>query len=176
MQRTDRFLYQPPYLMKAKDVDPSVIWDYLDESAKSEETRLQAVLVNMATNYQLIVQDKDVIRGQTSTDKGTFLWTFNNVSLRAMVRDDVRQEVLRSLQFDDDRWLNAFIDIHTTLGCLFETPLLNSLVDRTMRTITAIPFPKPGNMSWEEIHKQEPYFWIVVYLQAMIRGLGKPYV
>ena len=94
------------------------------------------------------------------------------MNFRSLIDINQYAKLMSSIQQNDNYPINQIIDLHSRLGSLFDHKLLNTIVDRIMSSIQLIPYEteKTESHTWENMHVQTPFIWLIIYLQVVIRS------
>lgn len=173
------FLYTKPFVIADNPTNrQDHILDFFSENDRVDQDKIHATLLQFAVEHGVVINNDGTLITTPQTNTGSWIWMVTWLSFRAMIDYDQYQMVIASLQAGENDPLNLIIDLHSRLGTLFDHKLLNTLVHRTITTIEIIPFKTNDpekEMSWENIHREAPFLWLMIFLQAVIRtSVGLP--
>jgi len=167
------YLYTTPFVVKAKSAQVGdYIHDYLSEEERADIGRINDLMMQFAVQQRLVRADDTNFYASPETNMGSWLYLINRMSFRSLVEVEKYQVLIGSLQSGDEHPINMVLDLHARLGALFDHKLLNTVVNRTMSSISLIPYAVEEDketVSWDRIHVEAPFIWLLIYLQTVIR-------
>ncbi len=169
------FLYSDPFFISDTIVNRgSFILDCLTDHEREDEEKIRGHLLKFAAVENLIeLKTESTISTTVVQDTGSWIWITNSMNFRSLIDINQYSKLMSSIQRNDNYPINQIIDLHVRLGSLFSDRLLNTTVNRIMNSIQLIPYDpssKAEGHTWEKIHKETPFIWLIIYLQVVIRS------
>lgn len=169
------FLYSTPFFIP--DTIPnrtSYVLDYLTDHEREDEEKIRGHLLKFAAVENLIeIKTESTISPAVVQDTGSWIWIINSMNFRSLIDINQYSKLMSSIQRSDNYPINQIIDLHARLGSLFSDRLLNTIANRVMNSIQLIPYDPSSKIeghTWEKIHKETPFIWLIIYLQTVIRS------
>lgn len=174
MAEKNIYLYTAPFVHNS-NVNTRVehILELLTDNERADEEKIRGHLLKFAAVEKLIeVQSDQSLKATVVQDTGSWVWIINSMNFRSLIDINQYSKLMSSIQRDDQYPINQIIDLHTRLGSLFDHKLLNTIVNRIMLSIQLIPYEtkKEEIHTWESMHVQTPFIWLIIYLQIVIRS------
>lgn len=168
------FLFESPYWLQTNAHDLiGIIPQYLDEIDRSDEMRIRNIVLKFgADEGYLTKSENDNLILVAGDQMGSFRWNICTMNFRSLVDHLQYSNLIKSMTMGSDLPIDKIIDLHTRLGALFDTQILNSVVNRVMNSISRLPFDTKGVsdlVTWRTIHTETPFIWLVIYLQMLMR-------
>jgi hypothetical protein len=167
------FIYQNPFVVKDTSSErDQYLFDYLSEQERTDEKTILSMLLSFAVTHELLKHINAQTTGSTSNNMGSWKWIVSWTNFRSLVEQETFYKVLGSLQADDQHALGLVIDLHVRMGSLFHPKLLNTLTNRIIQSVKLIPHDTVNEniMTWEDIHQQAPFMWVLILLQVVIKS------
>lgn len=169
------FLYTRPFIIKnpSTTVKHDNILDYLDEFSRADEARIRNIIIKFAAESELVTKNSnDDIVLNPGEDMSSWQWAVCCMNFRSLVVHSQYGILMQSLINGNNSPIDKIIELHTRLGSMFGNEILNTIVNRTMNSIQLIPFNTEGVddlVTWETIHSETPFVWLIIYLQILLR-------
>lgn len=169
------YLYEKPYLVRDTVANRH---KYLSETLHLNEFEREDERAIKDTILKFCIQKKYIVYGERGAEQGvdsnlgSFLWALVSLNMRSLIDKKQHVLLLNAMESQENLAMNQILDIHTRLGCMFPTEHLNTLAHRVMTTIQTIDYPvdkEEDETSWEEIHEESPFIWLVIYIQTLLR-------
>ncbi len=168
------YLYVEPFYTNLLESErPSFIKDYLDPEDRSDEDKIRTHLLKFAVSENLLTVKEDRFLPSTTDNMGSWEWAMNWINFRSLVDAVIYDKFIRTINANNSYAVTKIINLHAELGMLFDEKLLNTLCNRTMRSIAIIPYDTSKSMetmTWEKIHKETPFIWLLIYLQTVMHA------
>lgn len=170
------YLYGKPFIVRDTLAHREEhLLEYLSEEERTDEQKIREMIFKFAAQEKLfdITEDAKPIHS-TNRDIGSWIWMINWLNFRSLVDLHQYGSLMQSLQANSNYPINQLLDLHCRLGTLFDERLLNTLANRTLRSIQLIPYdiaPGKETTDWDKIHLETPFIWLVILLQVIIRSM-----
>lgn len=167
------YIYQYPFIVKEKSGWSNLTLDYFDENDREDEIGIRNLILSFCVQENLIVKVDNELRIDPGKDMGDFRWIMANTNFRSLVDKTQFNKVMSCLIQGDSIVLNKILDVHFRIGATFNIKLINSIVYRVMSAITVIPYSVAEDSeiaTWEDIHRNVPFMWLLIYMQSIIRN------
>lgn len=170
------FLYEDPFV--AKDTEQHR-FQYLSQTIRTDnferddEELVRSIILRFIVDRRLVVIHKEKLVQNSGDNIGSWQWLVNWRSFRGLVDPDNLATVMNILSAGDGEILTEIFDLHARLGMLTDHSLLNSLVNRTIRSISLIPYSVKEDktpLRWDDIHTEYPFLWLLILMQSIIRN------
>lgn len=166
------YLYVKPfYTILFETERPFYIKDYLDTDDRLDEEKFRGLLLKFAVAENLVTIKDDRLLPSTTDNMGSWEWAMNWMNFRSLVDSVVYHKFIRTINANNSYAVTKIINLHAQLGMLFDEKLLNTLCNRVLQSIALIPYDtskSPETISWEKIHKETPFIWLLIYLQTVM--------
>lgn len=170
------FLYEPPFVVPENQSSEAQYIYASGTMGESEERQLQGIreLILKTAHHENLIQILG--EGQVSdveTNTGSMRWAINWMDFRGLLDDYVMAKLIGCLQTEEAYMENCFADLHARLGILYDHRVLNTMAHRTIRAISAIPYPvslNEANRTWKDVHEEYPFIWICITMQALVHS------
>lgn len=170
------FLYTTPFILQDTPANRAEMLSQtvrLTEYERDDELRLRAFVLDYAQRQGLIKLNAAGTAYATNVFDVTASWQWQVVwtNMRSLVDKQKYSDVCMSLQNEDGLPLALLLNLHFQLGTIFDTTLLNTIVNRTMQAVQLIPYDTDKAedvITWEFIHQATPWIWLVILLQSLI--------
>jgi hypothetical protein len=169
------FLYDPPFVVDDTPGNQNKYrLDYLNEQDRADEERIRNTIFKFALDEEIIKPNADgTATMNILMDTGSWRWRVQWLNFRSLVDMVNYGQLMTSLRYDNGNVLNQVIDLHTRLGVTYDHRVLNTMVDRIMKSITVIPYDTSESQdatTWEVIHQETPYIWLLILLQTILKS------
>lgn len=173
------YLFESPFLVEDTEQHR---FAYLSETSRLneyerlDEVEIKKLLVRFAIDAELIAIVGEEAEFNPTSDMGSLQYLQSTINYRSMIDLTQLTRILHALQNGEQFYMNQVLDVHARLGTMYSPTLLNTIVNRTIKAISTIPYkfhPTPGNdkpLTWEEIHQEYPFLWLLIYLQMILRN------
>jgi hypothetical protein len=173
------FLYEEPFTIAD---NPSNRAKYLSETIRltpeerADEIAVQKTILKFIIENQIgRVKDSELFHSD-ETDGGSWIWAINWFNFRSLVDNHRYVELINQLKANGQTGATAILNLHLRLGCMFDSVLLNTLCNRIMKSIQLISYEIPENhesISWEKIHQETPFIWLIILIQTVLKNDSK---
>jgi len=176
------FLYETPFLVE--DTTKNRL-DYLSETVRlteeerTDEQKLHLILLKFCADNKIIHVTSEELLPGLQKESGDWAWIVNWMNMRSLVDKAQYVRLLNSLKANEQYAANEILSLHTRIGAFFDHRLLNTVCHRVMSSVSLIPYSVPKNneeISWEALHKESPYLWLIILLQAVLKNETKKLV
>lgn len=168
------YLYTEPFVKNIyKDEMHLYVKDYFDDYDRQDEEKIRALLLKFAIDEKLVTLKDDKILPSLTDNMGSWEWAINWLNFRSLVDAIVYHKFILTINSNNSYAITKIINLYTQLGMLFDEKLLNTLSHRTIKSASLIPYDvskSPEITSWNKIHKETPFIWLIIYLQTIIHG------
>lgn len=167
------YLYQKPFVVTDNiSHRDTYLFEYLSDTERADEKTIYVILLNFAVDHNLVTVNDGKMTGSTSQNMGSWQWVINWSNFRSLTEINQFYLVINSLSSDNQFPLTQVIDLHVRLGSLFHPKLLNTLANRVINAVKLIPHDLKDNdsISWNDIHTQAPFMWLIILLQIVIKS------
>lgn len=149
----------------------------LNDDDRKDETLLRGLVMEFAVREKIMTVQNNEFFLSDQKQMGSWIWNLTWGNMRSLIDVVTYEKFLQSFQGSFDEPITAFLDFYVQVGSLLDPILLNTLTHRVMSTIQLIPYKAndhpEGVLSWEDIHRNTPFLWLMIYLQVVIRSQGK---
>lgn len=167
------FLYSPPFTVPNNlSNTTSLMYDSLTGQERDDEKKIYELIFKFAANEGMVKPNGAELVIDPGEDVGSYLWIMTTMNFRSLIEKKQYGILMNSLQNSLTFPINRIIDLHYRLGSLFDTRLLNTIVNRVMTSVQIIPYdisPKEMFISWEQIHRETPFVWLCMLTQIVLR-------
>ena len=174
------YLYTDPFVEQINlTTKADQLLDFYTDADRQDQATIYALLLQFASDNGLITNVEGQLTSKEEENTGSWVWAVTWTNFRSMVEARNYHMLLNQLQSFNQKAMNQIIDLHARLGALFDHRLLNTIVNRTLSSVSLIPYPVDEDeetLSWENIHREAPFLWLVIFLQNVIRSNVKPIV
>ena len=172
------YLYTQPFF-KSTSISHPWIYDYLEDNERKDVEKIHAHLLKFLISEKLVDVVEERLFYSSTKDISSFDWHLTWMNFRSLIDPQSYFYLINSLQNKDKYYMNQLLDLHVRLGSLFSDKLLNTLVNRVMNSVQLIPYEYVSQdttqkLSWETIHKQTPFVWLIILLQVILRSEANP--
>lgn len=168
------YLYNTPFIRpNTVSNQQDFIIEYLDEADRIDVEKLHAMLFRFSLEQEIVYLREDSVKNSINQNTGSWIWFVNWMNFRSLVVLDQYGKLMSSLQASNGEAINQLLDLHVRLGILFSDKLLNTVVNRVIRSTKIIPYAgeeDTAKISWERIHQETPFIWMIILLQTVIRS------
>lgn len=170
------FLYEKPFVVTNSK---SNFHTYLCETIRmsdferDDEKQLREIIFKFAIDNNILRIAGNQVIPNPVEDTGSWIWAVNWTNFRSLVDMNQYSRLMNSLQAQDGNPVTLIIDLYTRIGMLFDHELLNTVVNRTIKTVSLIPYEvkdKTNLITWERIHLETPFLWLIIFMQTIIRS------
>ena len=168
------YLYTDPFVI------PDVInnrnlelIDHFDDDDRADLEKIYGIALKFAIDEKLIDINETGITKSKNEDTSSFIWFINWMNFRSLVSMNQYGKLMSSMQTGSLPFVDKILELHVRLGCLFNEKLLNTLANRIIQSISLIPFDiktDDQKISWEKIHVDTPFIWLVILIQVIINS------
>lgn len=168
------FLYEEPFTIDNTIANRSL---YISETARiidqerDDEDLVRAIILKFALDKELIKTSGDQARQNSGKNTGSWEWAVSWTSFRAMV-DPAEFETFLRVVCSDPSTINLILDLHYRIGMRVDHRTLNTIANRTIKSVKLIPYDYRGQetlLTWDYIHKEAPFLWMLIFMQSVIR-------
>jgi hypothetical protein len=167
------FLYEKPFYIPSPSVTNKVdyLYDYLDETARADVEELREYLSRFVIRHRLVEVKNTELVMKPIDRTGSWEWFILHQNFRSLTDNVEYGKVMGALQSGNNFPITQILNLHMTLGSVFDTKLLNTIANRTLNAVALMPYEVPTTsevVSWETIHTQTPFIWLLIQLQIAI--------
>ena len=170
------YLYDRPFVVSALANKDSPILDYLSEDDRKQEEEIHACIKKTAVDMGLCVLTDGIIKFAPCDQVGNwrFIVRWSNVRSWSQIK---QFDILHQSIFDNGTTvtLSLIVDLHARLGALYDHRLLNTMVNRIYQSLDLMAYPgeRAEMRSWEQVHLEAPYLWVIILMQYLVRTHGQ---
>lgn len=170
------FIYDSPFLVDDTEKNR---YAYLTETARyheyerDDESRIHDLLLKYIVENELVQVDEGKLINSLEQNAGSWIWMMNWMNMRSFVCQRQLSSFIEALSIDNQFPINSLLSLHARLGTLFDFKLLNTMANRTIRAIQLIPYDFKADdvrTTWETIHKEVPFIWLVILIQTVLKN------
>ncbi len=166
--------YTPPYVRR-----PSWIFLNPDPPVETQEDQLRikemtAYVLKWCEQRSYLQSTPDGYTPVISKNQSSFRYQIYAANMRRMVIQDDLDEMLKIAADNDlEHTMTDFQQLCIQLSILYETKLINLLINRIYRAYHMIPVPS-AEMAWEDVHQDYPFFWIFLFVHTLLTFYTEP--
>ena len=163
-------LYSSPFVIKDNvSTRADHLLDMMDEFDRSDELKLQSMCLKFLIAEKILVMKKDAPLINPGNDIQSWVWMVANTNMRSLADSTVRDQTIAALS-QYGRPIDRLLNLHSRIGAMVPTRVLNTIITRTITSIGSIPYDDDDRtiLAWDDIHKEIPFLWLLVYLQMVL--------
>lgn len=170
------FIYEKPFVVADSYSNQQ---KYLSETIRltaeerADELTLQRLILKFIIDNKIASVTNDELSPATNSETGGWIYLFNWMNFRSLVDQHEHVKLINALKADNQFGVNEILNLHMRIGAMFDHRLLNTVCDRVMKAIGLIPYTVPQNhtkMTWEEIHLETPFVWLIILIQSVLKN------
>lgn len=170
------FITAEPYVVNYEEARMSGLINILDRCTdydREDELEFKARLLKFAID-QRFVSEGDPFCLSIDKDSASMSWTMSYFNFRSLVDEPQMLIFQGTMNRNEGEFVGLLESFSCELGMLYPRDFLNTICNRVMTSITSLSTENEDKVKWMEIHTTFPYLWILLMMQAIIRGEAAP--
>ena len=170
------FIYEKPFVVKDSYNNQQ---KYLSETVRltteerADELTLQRLILKFIIDNGLGILNNETLTPSVNSETGSWIYLLNWMNFRSLVDQHEHVKLINALKSDNQFGVNEILNLHMRIGAMFDHKLLNTVCHRVMTSVGLIPYTVPKDhtkLSWEEIHEETPFIWLIILIQSVLKN------